>query len=185
MKVHLDNVSEYDSLINDMNEKLEQSTENDIGRRLTLLSSLIHLYSRKEDYSTAMKYFDEANSIYIKHIMSNEINEEVENGMISTYYNTARSYHRREDWHSCETMLNEALKLVSKQSKEHQLLPHIHYCMASCNAHRGDIMPAINHYELTVEIARKTLPDDHPDMQIYRTQLEMYKAVLREMCFGN
>ncbi|CAF2194008.1 unnamed protein product, partial [Rotaria magnacalcarata] len=63
---------------------------------------------------------------------------------------------------------------------DNPLLPEIYYCMAAVYAHLGEIQFAVDHYELTISTARKRLSDDHPDMQRYTFQFQLFKNKLEE-----
>ncbi|CAF1222341.1 unnamed protein product [Didymodactylos carnosus] len=180
-KVWCDDVDVQDHVISKSKEELEQTPANNILKRLELLNNLIVMHSRKKNFSMASKCFDEANIIYTEHQTSDVITkEQLENEMITVFHNTALVYHRQQDWNMCSNMLGRSLDLVLQQKEEHRILPEIYYCMASSYAHRQEIHMAIYYYELAISTARKRLLDDHPDMQRYCFQLQLYKTALSE-----
>jgi Tfp pilus assembly protein PilF len=129
----------------------------------------------------AMKYFDEANTIYIKHQSSDRIpKDQLENTMMTIFYHSALSYHRQQDWNMCLDMLTKSLNIVLQHNKECNILPEIYYCMASCYMHRQELSTAAHYYKLTISTAEKILPDDHADMQRYRFQFQLFTKALSE-----
>lgn len=180
VKQILDNINP-NAIISEINRRLEEIPQNDIIKRLESLVSLITLYSRDKNYSMVMKYFEEANNIYMKSQSSDNIDkQQLNNVMTSVFYNRARIYYRQQEWNMCLNMLNRSIRFVQQQNQEPDVLPEIYYCMATTYAHLQDIHSAIYYYQLTIKIAEKRLPDDHPDMQRYRFQLELFQKNVAE-----
>ncbi|CAF4731332.1 unnamed protein product, partial [Rotaria socialis] len=88
--------------------------------------------------------------------------------------------YRQQNWIMSLKMFEESLNLVREQKDDNPLLPEISHCMAAVYAHLGEIQLAIDHYELTISTARKRLFDDHPDMQRYTFQFQLFKNKLEE-----
>jgi tetratricopeptide (TPR) repeat protein len=181
IKNFLDQVDFQDRNLLEIIEKLEQTPKSSIQQRLASITSLITIYSRQKNFAMVMKYFDEANTIYIKHQSSDIITkDQLENAMITIFHNTAISYHRQQDWNMCLNMLTKSLDIVRQHNKEHPLLRDIYYCMASCYMHRQELSTAAHYYKLTISTAEKILPDDHADMQLYRFQYQLFTKALSE-----
>ncbi|CAF1107115.1 unnamed protein product [Adineta steineri] len=175
-KAWLDRANIQHDIIPELEDELRQTLENNIKQRLEVLGTLISMYSRQKNDSMAMKYFDQAQTIYTKHQMSDLITKaELEYAMAVVYYNAALHYHRQQDWNMCLNMLTKSLDLALRQNEEHTILPEIYYSMASTYAHRRELDKAMHYYELTISTGRKRYPDDHPDMQRYCFQFESFK----------
>lgn len=175
-KVRFDNTNMKDEFIPELAEDLRKTPKTDILRRLELITSLIAACSKQMNFRSAMEYFDEADSIYSEHQSSNMVDaEQLDDTMTMTLFNMARSYHRQQQWDMCRSFLKKSLDLVQKQKEEPQILPQIYYCMASTYAHQKEIESAIVFYELAISTAKKRLPDDDPDVQLYCFQLKKYK----------
>jgi tetratricopeptide (TPR) repeat protein len=180
-KVLLDNSSMTDEFIQELADELRKTPKTDILTRLELINLLIVACSKQMHYRSAKEYFDEANSIYSEHQSSNMVDaEQLDDKMMMKLFNMARSYHRQQQWDMCRSYLEKSLELVLKQKKEPMILPQIYYCMASTYAHQQEIDSAIVHYELAISAAKKRLPNDHPDVQLYCFQLQKYKNDVQE-----
>jgi tetratricopeptide (TPR) repeat protein len=183
-KILLDKANIRDRMLLETSEELEQTPKDNVQQRLDLISSLITMYSRQKNFSMAKKYFDQANTIYAEYQSSDIITkDQLENAMITIFYHTALSYHRQQDWSMCLNMLTKSLNIILQHNKEHILLPEIYYMMASCYMHRKEIPTAHHYYQLTISTAGKILPDDHPDMQRYRFQFQLFTKALSEAHF--
>lgn len=129
--INLDQMNANSDLISQLNEEHKTTSENNIEEHLELLANLIALNARENNYSIAMKHFNEANDIYIKYQSSDEIDQEkLTDVMICVFHNTARVYYRQQDWNMCLNMLNKSLNIIQQQHQEHIILPEIYYCMA-------------------------------------------------------
>ncbi|CAM4984891.1 unnamed protein product [Rotaria socialis] len=180
-KMSLDQMTNPDDLIRQFNEKFQQTSPTDILERLQLINNLIAICARQNNFSAVCKYFSEANIIYSEHQSSNlETKEQLDETMINIFFNTARSYYRQQNWIMSLKMFEKSLNLVRQQKDDNPLLPEIYYCMAAVYAHLGEIQFAVDHYELTISTARKRLSDDHPDMQRYTFQFQLFKNKLEE-----
>ncbi|CAF2741158.1 unnamed protein product [Rotaria sp. Silwood2] len=180
-KMLLDHMTNHDDLIRQFNEKFQQTSPTDILERLQLINSLTIICSRQNNFSAVFKYFNEANIIYSEHQSSNLITkEQIDEIMIHILFNTARSYYRQQNWTMSLKMFEKSRDLVRKQKDGNPVLPEIYYCMAAVYAHLGEIQMAIDYYELTISTARKRLSDDHPDVQRYTFQFQLFKNNLEE-----
>ncbi|CAF3720335.1 unnamed protein product [Rotaria sp. Silwood1] len=180
-KMFLDNISNHDDLIRQLEEEFQRTSSTDILERLQLINNLIIICSRQNNFSLVFKYFNEANVIYSEHQSSNLVTkEQLDEIMISIFFSTARSYYRQQNWTMSLKMFEKSRDLVRKQKDDNPVLLEIYYCMAAVHAHLGEIQLAIDYYELTISTARKRLPDDHPDMQRYTVQFQLFKNNLEE-----
>ncbi|CAF3899116.1 unnamed protein product [Rotaria sp. Silwood1] len=180
-KMSLDHMTNHDDLIRQFNEEFQRTSSTDILERLRLINNLITICSRHNNFSAVFKYFNEANVIYSEHQSSNLITkEQLDEIMINILFNTARSYYRQQNWTMSLKMFEKSCDLVLKQKDDNPVLPEIYYCMAAVYGHLGEIQLATDYYELTISTARKRLSDDHPDMQRYTFQFQLFKNNLEE-----
>ncbi|CAF3517598.1 unnamed protein product [Rotaria socialis] len=143
---------------------------------------LEHFLSRLEEVKNEM-FKDKSSQISVSTISAKLIRERrnfpyqsnISKKLIPRTMNIeARAYYRQQDWNMCLSMLAKSLDLVQKQKEEYFMLPELYYSMALAYAHRQEIPIALQYFKLTISTATKKLPDDHPDMQKYRFQLQLY-----------
>jgi tetratricopeptide (TPR) repeat protein len=92
-KFWLDHVNIQDDILPKL-EELQQALESNIKQSLKLLGMLISMYSRQKNQFMAMKYFDQAQTIYSEHQTSDLITkEQLEYAMAIVFYNAASNYH--------------------------------------------------------------------------------------------
>ncbi|CAF3004063.1 unnamed protein product [Rotaria sp. Silwood2] len=158
-----DNPDLQNCLLSNYCEELTQISPDDIERRLQLLNNMGLVYSKQENYSMAMKCFNEAIELYIQHQTSNRyFPQQLESSMIGVYYSMSRVYYRQENWTMSMNHLEKVLELALKQTPESSLLAEIYHCMGLSYKHKLDISMAIYYLELTISTAKEELPDDHP-----------------------
>ncbi|CAF4586575.1 unnamed protein product [Rotaria sp. Silwood2] len=94
-----DNPDLQNCLLSNYYEELTQISPDDIERRLQLLNNMGSVYSKQENYSMAMKCFNEAIELYIQNQTSNRyFPQQLESSMIGVYYSMSRVYYRQENW---------------------------------------------------------------------------------------
>ena len=105
-KVLLDNSSMTDEFIQQLADELRKTPKTDILTRLELINLLIVACSKQMHSRSAIEYFDEANSIYSEQQSSNMVDaEQLDEKMMMTLFNMARSYHRQQQWDMCRSYL--------------------------------------------------------------------------------
>ncbi|CAF1376947.1 unnamed protein product [Rotaria sp. Silwood1] len=157
-------------------ENLELIPRDNIPDRIDSLNALISVYSRQGNFQIALKYFDEANLLYTQHRLSDVLlQQKIEKSMIQVFFSASRVYYRQKNWTMSLKMLTKSLDFVLKQEQEHPLLAEIYNCMGLSCAHQLDVYMATHYFELAINVAKKTLPNDHPDIQRYHYQLQQLK----------
>ena len=171
-----DNSDEHDRLLTSFCEELTHISADNIVERIHLLNSIGTIYSRKENYNKALKYFHDAVELYIKNQTSDRFFlEQLEHSMISTYFGISRVYYRQENWTMSLNNLEKALHLALKQKQDDPLLPEIYHAMGLSYSHKLDVFMAIHYLELAISTATKRLPNDDPRVQLYLDHLRQLK----------
>jgi len=171
-----DNPDQQDYLLSSIREELIQVAPDDIVSRLRLFNNMGSIYSRKENYHMAMKYFNEAIELFMKNQVSDRyFPQQIEDLMIHIYFGIGRVYYRQKNWTMSLNSLERALAFALKQKKEHPLLAEIYHCMGLTYKHKLDFFMAIHYLEMAISTATKTLPHDHPRVQIYLGHLRQLK----------
>ncbi|CAF5113604.1 unnamed protein product, partial [Rotaria sp. Silwood1] len=172
----LDNPDQQNHLLSIYREKLTQIVSDGILKRLDLLNNIGSLYSRQENYSMAMKCFDEAVKLFIQNKKSDRFfSQQFESSMIRIYFGISRVYYRQENWPMSLNNLERVLEFAVNQNQEHPMLAEIYHSMGLSYAHKLDISMAIHYLELAISTAKKTLPDDHPRVKLYFHHLRQLK----------
>jgi tetratricopeptide (TPR) repeat protein len=171
-----DNPDQQDHLLLNFCEELKHISSDDVISRLQVLNNIGSVYSRKENYHMAMKYFDEAIELFMKNQVSDRyFPQQIEDLMIKIYFGISRVYYRQKSWTMSLNSLEKALDFAVKQKQEHPLLAEIYHCMGLSYSHNLDIFMAIHYLEMAISTATKTLPHDHPRVQIYLGHLRQLK----------
>ncbi|CAF3396074.1 unnamed protein product [Rotaria socialis] len=156
-------------------EKLELTSTDNILERINSLNTLISVNSRQGNFQMAMKYFEDATLLYTQNRSSDMLlQQKVEESMVSIFFSGSRVYYRQNNWTMSLEILKKSLDFALKQ-EQNSLLPEIYNAMGLSFAHQFDNCMAIHYFELAVNTAKKTLPDDHPNLQRYRYQLQQLK----------
>ncbi|CAF1335730.1 unnamed protein product [Rotaria sordida] len=171
-----DNSDQQDDLISNCYQQLQQVASDDIINRLRLLNNLGAIYSRKENFPVAIKYFNEAIGIFNKNQTSDQyFPEQLGNIIIMSYFGISRVYYRQEDWAMSLKNLRKALDFALKQNQDYLFIAEIYHSMGLSYTHQLDFYRAIHYLELAISTANKELPNDHPRIQIYVHHLRQLK----------
>lgn len=171
-----DNSDQQDSLLSTHYEELSRFKPDDILERINSLNTIGTIYSRKDNYHMAMKYFDEAVELFIKNQTCNRFfPQQLENPMVMIYFGISRVHYRQENWAMSLNNLEKALNFALKKEQESSVVAEIYHCMGLSYTHMFDIFMAIHYLELAISTAKKILPDDDPRIQIYLGHLRQLK----------
>ncbi|CAF1323321.1 unnamed protein product [Rotaria sordida] len=171
-----DNSDQQDDLISNCHQQLQQVASVDIINRLQLLNNNGALYSKKENFPMAIKYFNEAIDIFNKNQTSDQyFPEQLENIIKRSYFGISRVYYRQEDWAMSLKNLQKALDFALKQNQDYFFIAEIYHAMGLSYKHQLDFYRAIHYLELAISTAKKELPNDHPRIQIYVHNLRQLK----------
>ena len=174
-----DNSDLQDRIILQSSEKLEILSADNIIRRIEVLCTLISTYSKKENFQMAMKYFDEANTLFTEHQSSDVLlQQKLEESMVNVFFSASRIYYRQKNWTMSLKMLTKSLEFALKQNHDHLLLAEIYNCMGLSYHHQLDPFMTIHYLKLAIDTAKKKFPDDHPDIQRYYSQLQQLKPFM-------
>jgi tetratricopeptide (TPR) repeat protein len=166
-----------DRLMN-FDEELNKIPSDDIISRFQLLNNAGSVYSRKENFPMAIKYLNEAISLFTKNQASDRyFPQQLEHLVVETYFGVSRVYYRQQNWTMSLNSLQKALEFALKEV-QHPLLAEIYHAMGLSYKHKLDIFMAIHYFELAISTATKTLPNDHPRVQIYMNHLRQLKPSL-------
>jgi tetratricopeptide (TPR) repeat protein len=166
-----------DRLMN-FDEELKKIPSDDIISRFQLFNNAGSFYSTKENFPMAMKYFNEAITLFTKNQASDRyFLQQFEHLVVGTYFGVSRVYYRQQNWTMSLNSLEKALEFALKE-KEHPQLAEIYHAMGLSCTHKRDIFMAIHYLELAISTATKTLPNDHPRVQIYMHHLRRLKPSL-------
>jgi tetratricopeptide (TPR) repeat protein len=166
-----------DRLMN-FDEELKKIPSDDIIGRFGLLNDAGSVYSSKENFPMAIKYFNEAIALFTKNQASDRyFLQRFEHLVVGTYFGVCRVYYRQQNWTMSLNSLEKALEFALKE-EQHPLLAEIYHGMGLSYKHKRDIFMAIHYLELAILTATKTLPNDHSRVQIYMENLRQLKPSL-------
>jgi tetratricopeptide (TPR) repeat protein len=168
-----------DHLLTKFDEELAQIPSDDIIGRFQLLNDIGSVYTTKENYLMAIKYFNEATELFMSNQASDRyFPQQLESLRVVTYYGMSRVYYRQQNWTMSLNNLEKALELALKEKEQHPILAEIYHAMGLSYEHKLDVFMAIHYLELAISTATKTLPDDHPRIQVYFHNLRQLKPSL-------
>ena len=174
-----DNAVEKDELIIRLREELKEISPDDFLQRIEILNTLGIIHSRKTDYRMAMEYFKDSISLYKqRHSLTLVQERELENIMTLVYFNFARVYYRQGDRMTAFRILEKSLKLASKQDQPDRMLAEVYNFAGIMFTFKRDLPSAEHYFKLAIDIAKKCLPDNHPDLQRYYLQLKQIKDLM-------
>jgi tetratricopeptide (TPR) repeat protein len=166
-----------DRLMN-FDEELKKIPFDDIIGRFRLFNNAGSVYSSKENFPLAIKYFNEAISIFTKNQASDRyFLQQFEHLLVGTYFGVSRVYYRQQNWTMSLNSLEKALEFALRE-KQHPELAEIYHGMGLAYKHKRDFFMAIHYLELAISTATKTLPNDHPRVQVYFQNLRQLKPSL-------
>jgi tetratricopeptide (TPR) repeat protein len=166
-----------DRLMN-FDEELKKIPFDDIIGRFRLFNNAGSVYSSKENFPLAIKYFNEAISIFTKNQASDRyFLQQFEHLLVGTYFGVSRVYYRQQNWTMSLNSLEKALEFALRE-KQHPELAEIYHGMGLAYKHKRDFFMAIHYLELAISTATKTLPNDHPRVQVYFQNLGQLKPSL-------
>jgi tetratricopeptide (TPR) repeat protein len=165
-------------LISNYDEELRHLSPDDIVQRLKLLHQIGSIYSKKENYSMAMKYFNEAIELYLENSTSTRFcSLELETSIMAVYFSMSRVYYRQNNWTMSLHYLEKMHEFALKQTRAPEVLAEIYHCMGLSYKHQLDISMALYYLEMAVSTAKEVWPDDHPRVQVYDYNLQQLKLL--------
>ena len=176
MQANTYNTYEQDDLITQCTEELKTIPSEDFLGRISLLNTLGTMHSTKANYSMAMKCFEDAISLYNQHHSLISLKDrEWNNLMIIVYFNLARLYYRQNQLAEAFVILEKSLDLASEHDVQITILPEVYNFAGIMFTYKRDLSKAEYYFNLAIDIAKKSLPNNHPDLQRYYLQLKQLK----------
>ncbi|CAF3921759.1 unnamed protein product [Rotaria sordida] len=171
-----DNTAEQDEWVTRCKDELEKIPLDDFLERIRVLNTLGTIYSRKTNYQMAMKCFEDAISLHNQHhSLTLTEEQELESLMTVVYFNLARLYYRQKNWNIAFQVLEKSLRLASKQDQQNIMLAELYNFAGIMFGFKRDLSQAEHYFNMAIDIAKKCLPKNHPDLQRYCLQLKQLK----------
>ena len=172
----LDNTNVKDQLVAPSAEELRDIPYDSILERILLLSNSGTTYSRNSNYDMGIKCFDDAITLYNQRQFLTSVEEqELETLMTAVYFNLARLYYRQQNRTVALQILQKSLDLASRQDQQNAMLAEVYNFAGIMYSFERDFSRAEYYFNLAIDIAKKTLPNDHHDLQRYYRQLKQLK----------
>ena len=172
----LDNTAEQDEWVTSCKDALEKIPLDDFLERITVLNTLGTIYSRKANYQMAMQCFEDAISLHNQHHSLTLTEEQEQESLMTTvYFNLARLYYRQKNRKTAFEVLEKSLALASKQDQQNIMLAELYNFAGILFGSKGDLSQAEHYFNMAIDIAKKCLPHNHPDLQRYCLQLKQIK----------
>ena len=173
-----DNLGHYDKALHFYQNALTVYTEHlapDHQNIASCLNNIGLVYDNKKDHSNALDSYEKALVIYQKTLPENDPN-------IATLYNSiGLVYNSRREYSRALTFCKQALDMFEKS------LPSIHHLFATSHNNIGLVYTnlkkyseAIASHQRAVEMGQKTLPANHPDLKVYKQNLESARKAAKK-----
>jgi tetratricopeptide (TPR) repeat protein len=157
-------------------EEQEKPPSDDFIQRIILLNTVGTVYSKDINYQMARKCFQTAISLYNqRHSLTLVEEQQLEDMMTIIYFNFARLYYRQQNREMAFEILEKSLNLASKQDQSNVMLAEVYNFAGIMFGFKRDLAKAEHYFTLAVDIARKFLPNNHPNLQRYHLQLKQLK----------
>jgi tetratricopeptide (TPR) repeat protein len=158
------------------------TSSNNVSERIRSLSNCGTMHSRKTEYDMAMKCFDDAITLYNqRQFLALTDEQELEELMTLLYFNLARLYYRQQNRTAAFQFLEKSLDLASKQDQQRPMLAEVYNFAGIMYSYKGDFSRAEHYFNLAIDVAKKNLPSDHPDLQRYYLQLKQLKYMMQHV----
>jgi tetratricopeptide (TPR) repeat protein len=158
------------------------TSSNNVIERIRSLSNRGTMHSRKTEYDMAMKCFDDAITLYNqRQSLTLTEEQELEELMTLVYFNLARLYYRQQNRTVAFQVLEKSLDLASKQDQQITMFAEVYNFAGIMYSYKGDFLRAEHYFNLAIDVAKKNLPSDHPDLQRYYLQLKQLKYMMQHV----